>query len=262
MTEPGYVFAGTAAEGERDRMRHLEAWADPLTIRQLEAIGVASGWQCVDVGAGAGSVAKWLAERVGPSGTVVATDIDLRFLTELPNNVAVRRHDIMKADLAPHSYDLVHCRTLLMHLSDPREALGRMVSALKPRGWLLAEEADWGLCTIAGHPDAAWATEYLHGLWCRHAQAGIRQPYFGRKLPGLVAEFGLECLDGEVAAPVTRAGDRALELTRLTVRSLRPASIDLGALEPDLDRLDSVLETASIVLLGVASVSVRGRRLR
>jgi SAM-dependent methyltransferase len=70
-----------------------------------------------------------------------------------------------------------------MHLPDPRAALARILAALKPGGWLLAEEADWGVCTVGGHPDAAWATDYLRDLFARHERAGIRHPYFGRTLP-------------------------------------------------------------------------------
>ncbi len=260
MTERGYVYAGATDEEELARVRLLETWADPLTIRRLEAIGVVAGWRCADIGAGGGSIARWLAQCVGPSGSVVATDIDLRFLTDLPANVQARRQDIRKDDLESDSYDLVHCRTLLMHLSEPRPALDRMVSALKPGGWLLVEDADWGLCTAAGHADAAWATGYLHTFWARHAEADIRHPYFGRTLPGLVTELGLGRVDGELTAPVIRHGDPSLELIRQTVRSLRRASIRVGAVEAELDRLDSVLASPSIVLLGLASVSVRAQK--
>ncbi len=260
MTESDYVYARAADEDERGRVLYLEAWLDPVTICRLEAIGVGVGWRCAEVGAGAGSVARWLADRVGPLGSVVATDIDLRFLTNLPANVEVRRQDISREDLEPEIYDLVHCRVLLLHLAHPRQVLVRMLSGLKPGGWLLVEDADWGLCTVAGHSDAAWASDGLHDLWARQAQAGIRQPYFGRLLPGLVADLGLECMGGEATAPVTYQGDAAFELIRLTVRALRKASVAVGASEQDLDRLDSVLASPSIVLLGVASVSVRGRR--
>lgn len=201
MTQSKYVFADNPEERERERLRQFEAWGDRYTTRRLESIGIPAGWWCLDVGAGSGSVATLLAHRVGPSGTVVAADIDLRFLTNLPPNVEVRRHDITTSDLESKRYDFVHFRALLMHLPDPRAALARIMAALKPGGWLLAEEADWGFCTVGGHPDAAWATDYLHNLFARHERAGIRHPYFGRTLPALVAEFDLETLEGDVAAP-------------------------------------------------------------
>jgi hypothetical protein len=84
MTQSKYVFADKSEERERERLRQFEAWGDRYTTHRLELIGIPAGWRCLDVVAGSGSVARLLAHRVGPSGTVVAADIDLRFLTNLP----------------------------------------------------------------------------------------------------------------------------------------------------------------------------------
>jgi ubiquinone/menaquinone biosynthesis C-methylase UbiE len=56
---------------------------DPATIEYLAKIGVAPGWHCLEIGAGAGSITEWLCQRVGSSGRVVATDINTCFLEEL-----------------------------------------------------------------------------------------------------------------------------------------------------------------------------------
>jgi predicted O-methyltransferase YrrM len=89
-----YVLADVEADAELERLHLLEAGCDPGTIRCLETIGVTAGWRCLEVGAGAGSIARWLAQRVGPAGQIVAVDIDPRYLTGLPGNVAVRATDI------------------------------------------------------------------------------------------------------------------------------------------------------------------------
>lgn len=65
---------------ERTRVRLLEQFHDPLTARQLDAIGVGEGWRCLDVGAGAGSVTRMLAGRVGASDSVLAVDLDTSLL--------------------------------------------------------------------------------------------------------------------------------------------------------------------------------------
>jgi len=51
------------------------------------------------VGARRGSIARWLAERVGPRGSVLATDLDTRFLADLPTGVRVRRLDLRHDDV-------------------------------------------------------------------------------------------------------------------------------------------------------------------
>ena len=53
----------------------------PSTIEYLAGIGVARGWSCWEVGAGGGSVAEWLVGAVAPTGSVLATDLDLRRLS-------------------------------------------------------------------------------------------------------------------------------------------------------------------------------------
>jgi 16S rRNA A1518/A1519 N6-dimethyltransferase RsmA/KsgA/DIM1 with predicted DNA glycosylase/AP lyase activity len=52
----------------------------------------------LEVGAGYGTIARWLAERVAPTGSVIATDIDPRLLTDMPAGVDVHRLDIRHDD--------------------------------------------------------------------------------------------------------------------------------------------------------------------
>ena len=68
---------------------------NPQMFFRFEQLGVAAGWACLEVGAGNGSVSHWLAQRVGPTGHVVASDIDTRFLDRLAlPNLEVRRLDV------------------------------------------------------------------------------------------------------------------------------------------------------------------------
>lgn len=125
------------------RFAALSALFDPGTIRHLQGRGVGPGWYCLEVGGGSGSIATWLADRVGATGRVLATDIDPRFLESLNlPNLEVRRHDIAADPLPETAFDLVHARLVLMHLSEREKAMARMISALKPGGWLIDEEFD------------------------------------------------------------------------------------------------------------------------
>ena len=79
MSQSEYLLAN-ANQQTRHRFTGLEELCDPVSFRHLEAVGITSGWCCLEVGAGRGSLAAWLAERVGPAGRVVATDIDVSYL--------------------------------------------------------------------------------------------------------------------------------------------------------------------------------------
>src|SRR5262249_38942010 len=103
----------------RKRLMLLEAWLDPGTISHLRAVGVGPGWRCLTVGSGGGSITAWLCQQVGPSGRVVATDIDTRFLEALDYpNLEVRRHDIVTDELEVGAFDLVQVRAVRIHLGE------------------------------------------------------------------------------------------------------------------------------------------------
>ena len=75
----GYVYDHAWTQ-ERIRLAGLEAALDPVTHERLAGLGVGPGWRCLEVGAGGGAVAFWLAKRVAPDGLVVATDLETDFL--------------------------------------------------------------------------------------------------------------------------------------------------------------------------------------
>jgi SAM-dependent methyltransferase len=261
----GYWAATEPADVERRRLELLEARYDPVTIRRLEAVGVATGWACLEVGAGAGSVARWLAGRVGPAGRVVATDIDPRFLGQgLGATVEVRRHDIRTDPLEEAAYDLVHCRALLCHLDDPVGALGRMATALRPGGWLLIEDADYGTFDAAcpDHPLApAWSGAVLR-LAGSLAANGVIDPRLGRRLPALLAELGVTDRGHEGIVRVHRGGTPAAEFFLRSIDSIRARPVvGLDLPEADLDYLSAALVDPSFSFVDAVSYAAWGRKV-
>src|SRR4051812_42544915 len=106
----GYAL-DPAWHAERDRLDSLTSLYDARTLQLCERLGLAAGWHCLDAGAGTGSLATALAERVGPTGSVTALDSDTRFLAPL----ASERLKVVEADLADGGlpvgrFDLVHAR--------------------------------------------------------------------------------------------------------------------------------------------------------
>jgi ubiquinone/menaquinone biosynthesis C-methylase UbiE len=78
MAKDDYVLSHTAEASESERLGLIERKNDPFSQRLLATLGIQQGWRCLEVGAGHGSVAGWLAAQVGPQGKVVATDINPR----------------------------------------------------------------------------------------------------------------------------------------------------------------------------------------
>ena len=118
MEESPYLLDNRRDEAG-ERFDALAALYDPVTIRHFHTLGVGDGWRCLEVGAGGGSVVRHLADRVGTSGRVLATDIEPRFLEPLRDlaNVDVARHDVAVDPLPEAEFDLIHARLVLVHVA-------------------------------------------------------------------------------------------------------------------------------------------------
>ena len=93
MTISDYLLDNRAAAAQ-SRFAALSALFDDVTFRHIQALGLQRGWRCWEVGAGGPSVPNWLADRAGPDGHVLATDIDTSWIDGVAPQVEVRRHDI------------------------------------------------------------------------------------------------------------------------------------------------------------------------
>ncbi|HAA76455.1 TPA: hypothetical protein DCE37_15180 [Candidatus Latescibacteria bacterium] len=69
-----YIVNDQEADRELTRLRLLEVAFDGATTECLNAIGVDPGASCLEVAAGAGSIARWMVERIGVDGRVTAVD--------------------------------------------------------------------------------------------------------------------------------------------------------------------------------------------
>ena len=207
---------------------------NPTTRRHIEQFRLAAGAHCLEVGAGSGSVAAWLADRFGKHGRVVALDLDTRWL--LPraaehSNLEVMQGDVFAASLGDSAYDLVHARLVFGHLADRKRALARLIHATRPGGWLLLEEVDFMWTDVGMQPicPERYCEPYIR-VW-KAAVAYMKERGFdghwGRHLAPFLREAGLRDVAGEASMLI---GDSDLTLAmRLTVGRLGPALIEGGS---------------------------------
>lgn len=200
MSAASTYLLDNASDKAVTRMDVLARLYDSTTQRVLETTGVAAGWHCLEVGGGGGSVARWLAERVGPSGQVLCTDIDTRIIEKTrataSGSLEVKRHDIAQDDLPPDTYDLAHARLVMIHVPERERALAKMVHSLKPGGWLVIEDFD----SASLQPDTRVnrfetplpTSEAVRKYLTRHQDG-----YFGRRLHGRFHELGLVDVSAE-----------------------------------------------------------------
>jgi len=264
MSNSGYLFDNEALEAE-DRFGALASLFDPVSFRHLDQLGVAEGWRCLEIGAGGGSVASWLATRVGESGHVLATDIDVRWLEQSVQapNVEVRRHDVVEDALPESSFDLVHERLVLVHLRERATALHNLVVSLRPGGWLLLEDFDSDIAPDA-FPAAETAEAALGNKMARSIRALLAQrgadTALGHKLPGLLRDAGLDEI-GADAYQAIEAGDAIRRLQRANIRQVADALIEQALVSrPEVERYLALLDSQTISPSSPLLVSAWGRR--
>ncbi len=204
-----------------ERFTALAELFDPWTFQHLDGVGLGEGWRCWEVGAGGVSVPRGLAERVGTSGRVLATDIDASWL-EPDGVLEVRRHDIINDPPPAETFDLVHARLVLVHLADRAAALRVMIDALRPGGWLVLEDADPALqplaCPDERGPAEALANRLRTQVRTLMTQRGADLAY-GRTLPRLLRESALTDVRAEAYFPISAPACAILEAA--TMRHVR-----------------------------------------
>jgi len=257
-TTQDYVYGAEFAE-ERARLAGIERLWDAGTFALLTELGVTAGWQCLDVGAGGGSVVEWLAATVGPSGRVVAADIDTRFVEPLASDIVeVLPVDLRTDPLPDSAFDLVHARLLLEHLPGRRELLPKLVSALRPGGTLVVEDYDW--TSFGFQSDVADLDHVAEAVLEFMAESGF-SPRYGREVTGDLADAGLVDVRGEARARVIDSTDPGFAFFRLSLESLKDAVVASGRLTAEeAEEGTRAMAADSVRVITPQMVAAIGRR--
>ena len=259
MANPEYVFDETREHAEHERLRAIEAVFDPATKTRLEAVGLSPGWQCLEVGAGGGSIMRWLAERVGSGGRVVAVETNPRFLEGANrSNTEVMTADIRAVDLGADHFDLIHGRYVLLHVPDYRTALQRMVRLLKPGGWLVLEEPDFSAAQpVHGTAEACRAVQKVNrAIQKMYEQRGIDHA-MGLRLPGTLHGLGIDDFRVDHEAPIARGQSGMARMMRMSAEQLRDKYIETGEANPeDVNAYCAFAEDSSTWAIYYATIAV------
>jgi SAM-dependent methyltransferase len=236
----------------------------------MDHLGIARGWRCWEVGAGGTSVISWLADRTGPEGSVLATDIDVSWVTPAPGgadapvraNIEVRVHNVAQDPPPEGEFDLVHARLLLIHVPERDEALARMASVLRPGGWLFIEDADPALqplsCLESSGPEQELANRLRTGFRTLMKGRMVDLAY-GRTLPRLLREAGLIDVEADASFPLSHPACNRLETA--TISLVRGQLVSGGiATDQEIDLHLSNIAAGKLDLAQPPMISAWGRR--
>lgn len=254
-----YVFTDSQHVQELERLQAIEQVFDPASRRRIQATGIRTNWRCLEVGAGAGSITQWMAAVVGKCGKVVAVDLDTRFVAniQLPN-VEVLEADIRSLSLENHSFDLVHARYVLIHISDFQVALSKMLDLLKPGGWIVIEEPDFSAArAIVGEEEACQSANRVNRAILQMFSGRNMDYALGVKLPAMLQQLGLQQLSVENDAPISNGDSGVAMVIKMSTVQLAEKYIATGeATQEDIERYCLFAEDRNAWAIYYATVGV------
>lgn len=244
-------------ERERERLDAQARGFDPASLAFCREAGLRVGSRVLEVGPGTGRFAQLMADVVGPSGEVVAVDIDTTLADSLPGRTfTLVEGDVRDGTVPAGPFDLVHARLVIGHLPDRPAAIETLVSRLLPGGWLVVEEFDRVTSTTC-HPAADAPVRVLDAIWGVIA-TGAYDGTYGRALrealsglDDVQADGTVELLRGDPVGGVPQL-DLILEQLEVPVREV------VG--DAAIAEFRQLMHDPTFSVFGPVLVRARGRR--
>lgn len=259
MTVPACAVDG-GGDLVTQQLGYLSACLDPITTAALDELGVRPGWHCLEVAAGSGSIATWLADRVGPEGRVTALERYPQAI-EPRRNLSVVRRDVVADPLPPRAYDLVHARLMLLQVPEREEVVEQMVQALRPGGWLVLDEFDCTYLPVhAPDPIALRLFRRVNNALLALVAARGGDVAWGARVYGAFIRAGLAEVSASSRANVWRGGEPGCLLHRTSTQQLEPQLLAAGLTVAELEAFRELMLDRRFAVNSYLTVTVRGRR--
>jgi SAM-dependent methyltransferase len=260
---PGYSFDNDDPEAV-DRHGYLAAMLDPFTFARLSGLGDLAGRRCLELGAGGGSVARWLADQVGSTGRVLATDLNPRHMPD-DTGYTVLRHNLV-TDPVPDSgeWDVIHARMVMLHIPEREEILPRLADALAPGGALVIEDWATGLgdALVLNAPSEADAelVQSYHDTLMGLVRKNGNDPLWATRTHAAMLRAGLSDVDTAIEARSWPGGTAGAMLFRANMAQLREEFVAAGFSAERMERLAALVADPRLVIRGHYMFSTIGRR--
>jgi ubiquinone/menaquinone biosynthesis C-methylase UbiE len=247
------------------RLKLLDQVYGPTTRTMLLQAGLGPGSRVLDLACGIGAVSCWLASQVGETGKVIAGDVNPDQLVVAKSHCAQCDHpapieyveaNAYNTGFPSKSFDIVHARLLLCHLTEPEKVIAEAFRPLKPGGSLVCQ--DLMLSSIFCHPPSA---AYARWIEIGHAvgnKLGVNYD-FGVRLPAAMQKAGFPSVQIHLDQPAYLRGPEK-RLWEYTFAEIVPVVVRTAvATEPELqDLLQQMRETAADETVLIAQACLPG----
>lgn len=218
---------------ELDRLNHITMAFDPITKEHITNLNLPLNSRCLDIGSGTGSIASWLSVGSRQKNfEVLALDRDGQFLpkqTSADKNLTILKSDICTTPLLGE-FDLIHARLVLMHLRDRSEVLEKLVSWLKPGGWIILSEL---IDTHTTDPLPSAYSKTMKTMWeVLHKTIGT-DCHWGNRLSDDLKTLNLKELGSSLHYPTLSNGSPMPAFWRLTWMEMKHHLLTTGGLNID-----------------------------
>ncbi|WP_392667897.1 class I SAM-dependent methyltransferase [Streptomyces sp. LN785] len=244
--------------GEDDRIDLAALTYDDMTMARLRDLGAGPGWNCLDVGAGTGTIARRLLREAGVA-SVLAADRDTRFLAAHPYpGLTALEADIGAPGFDPGRFHLVHARFVLMHIPARQRLIAALGGLLAPGGVLVLSDAvDLTTATAPRTP----YTQVMRAMW-----QGLRET-IGTDIswvpdyPRLLRATGLHAVAAEIHVPPLVPGSPISRFWAETWGRARESILATGLVDDTtLDEAVRYLESPECAALPPGMITAWGRR--
>ena len=222
-----YILGRTQSEYQRLNVQS-KVWEN-TTSRMLIDAGLQRGMHCLDAGCGTGAVSELIGKVVGKTGSVRGFDLDEglgNYSYNILNSKGTSNYffergnidEIEKFEGAP--FDFIYCRFLLIHLTNPIEAIKKMYKALKPGGTLLLQDYDFS--TLHFSDDALQIDQYFRELLMNAFTMMNKDPRIGIRLGELIERATEKKAVGQESSGIITSAKDAISMMRSAFENMLP----------------------------------------
>ena len=232
------VYALDTGDAGAARLRLLDQVYGTSTRRMLSEAGLRKGSRVLDLACGIGAVSCWLASEAGATGQVLAGDVNPDQLVvakwhcarcEHPAPIEYIEVSAYGTGLPAESFDIVHMRLLLCHLTEPEKVLHEVHRILRPGGALVCQ--DLHISSLYSFPESPAYTRIVELTLEMGRRLGVDYN-FGIRLPGAAARAGFRSVEVRLDQPAYLRGEEK-RLWEHTFAEVFPSMMRAGVASAD-----------------------------